>query len=110
MSLGVANSSISLAGLARDAQGRNDGNLVAIQAQHGVSGSYPQITYRKRRQGLEDKTWQCAAAPRAPHCPALRRSLHPTCTFPASQHPPDSQTQTANPVVTLVRVCVAATK
>ena len=30
------------------------------------------VTVRKRRQGLEDKTWQCAAAPRAPYCPAHR--------------------------------------
>merc|ERR1719420_2179950 len=50
VSLELANSSISLAGLRRDAQGINDGSRVAIQAQHGVSGSYPQITYRKRRQ------------------------------------------------------------
>ena len=70
------------------------------------------VTYRKRRQGVADKTWQCAPPPHAHHCPAHRRSLPPTCTntFPASQHPPDSQTQPADPVVTLVRVCVAATR
>ena len=70
------------------------------------------ITYNKRRQGLDDKTWQCAAPSRATHCPALGTSLHPTCTgiFPASQHPPDSLMQPADPVVTLVCVCVAATR